>query len=177
MLPCPFPKRFPSELRRDDEYFMTLAYNQALEAWKADEVPIGAVIAHGDSPIAAAHNRVETLHDPTAHAEILAITAAAARLGDWRLNECALYVTKEPCPMCSGAAIMARLGRVIFATPDPKMGFLGGALAVHQIPTLNHSVHVTHGVLEAECTRLLQTFFQLKRQATRDQEQQNPRRN
>jgi len=173
MPPCPFSKRFPSELRRDDEYFMTLAYNQAIEAWKADEVPIGAVIAQGEMAIAAAHNRVEALKDPTAHAEVLAITAAAERLGDWRLNECALYVTKEPCPMCSGAAIMARLGRVVYAAPDPKMGFLGGALAVHEVPTLNHAVQVTRGVMEAECVQLLQAFFQMKRA----EEKENPQRN
>jgi tRNA(adenine34) deaminase len=164
MPPCPFPKRFPSELRRDDEYFMTLAYNQAIEAWKADEVPVGAVIARGDEVIAAAHNRVEALKDPTAHAEVLAITAAAAVIGDWRLNQCVLYVTKEPCPMCSGAALMARLGRVVYAAPDPKMGFLGGALAVHEVPTLNHRMQVTRGVMEADCARLLQAFFQMKRQ-------------
>jgi tRNA(adenine34) deaminase len=164
MPPCPFPKRFPSELRRDDEYFMTLAYNQAIEAWKADEVPVGAVIARGDEVIAAAHNRVEALKDPTAHAEVLAITAAAGVIGDWRLNQCVLYVTKEPCPMCSGAALMARLGRVVYAAPDPKMGFLGGALAVHEVPTLNHRMQVTRGVMEADCARLLQAFFQMKRQ-------------
>lgn len=164
MTPCPFPKRYPSELRRDDEYFMTLAYNQAIDAWNADEVPIGAVIAHGDVVIAAAHNRVESLKDPTAHAEVLAITSATEKLGDWRLNECTLYVTKEPCPMCSGAAIMARLGRVVYAVTDPKMGFLGGALSVHEVPTLNHLLQVSRGVMEADCVKLLQAFFQMKRQ-------------
>lgn len=174
MPPCPFPKRFPSELRRDDEYFMALAYNQAIEAWKVDEVPIGAVITHQEGVVvAAAHNRVESLKDPTAHAEVLAMTAAAERIGDWRLNECVLYVTKEPCPMCSGAAIMARLGRVVYATPDPKMGFLGGALSVHEVPTLNHRLVVTRGVMEAECTRLLQAFFQMKR----EQAAEDPSRN
>ena len=171
MLPCPFAKRFPSELRRDDEYFMTLAYNQAIEAWRADEVPIGAVIAQGERVIASAYNRVEGLKDPTAHAEVLAITAAAEVLGGWRLNDCVLYVTKEPCPMCSGAAIMARLGRVVYAVPDPKMGFLGGALSVHEVPTLNHRLQVTRGVMEAECLQLLQAFFQMKR------EQADPQRN
>jgi tRNA(adenine34) deaminase len=150
---------------------MTLAYNQAIEAWKADEVPVGAVIARGEMTIAAAHNRVEALKDPTAHAEILAISAAAGVLGDWRLNECVLYVTKEPCPMCSGAVVMARLGRVVYAVPDPKMGFLGGAISVHEVPTLNHRVQVSHGVMEADCVKLLQAFFQMKR------EQTDPQRN
>jgi len=168
MQSCPFPKRYPSELRRDDDYFMSLAYNQAIDAWNADEVPIGAVIAHGDVVIAAAHNRVESLKDPTAHAEVLAITSATEKLGDWRLNECTLYVTKEPCPMCSGAAIMARLGRVVYAVPDPKMGFLGGALSVHEVPTLNHLVQVTKGVMEAECVMLIQAFFQMKRQKEKE---------
>ncbi len=165
MTPCPFPKKYPSELLRDETYYMTLAYNQAIDAWNADEVPIGAVIEHECNLIAAAHNRVESLHDPTAHAEILAITGAAEVLGDWRLNGATLYVTKEPCPMCSGASIMARLGRVVYAVPDPKMGFLGGALSVHEVPTLNHRITVTSGVMERECRELLQAFFQLKREA------------
>jgi tRNA(adenine34) deaminase len=154
---------------------MSLAYNQALDAWNADEVPVGAVIAQGDGVIAAAHNRVEALNDPTAHAEMLALTAAAEKLGDWRLNECTLYVTKEPCPMCSGAAIMARLGRVVYAVPDGKMGFLGGALSVHEVATLNHRVQVTRGVMEAECLRVLQAYFQAKRE--QDKEGTDPRRN
>lgn len=156
---------------------MTLAYNLALDAWKANEVPIGAVITLADTVIATAHNRVESLRDPTAHAEILAITAAAQHVGDWRLNDCTLYVTKEPCPMCSGAAIMARLGRVVYATPDPRMGFLGGVLSVHEVSSLNHRLTITRGVLEADCTRLLQTFFQLKREMSRDRPDSTPGRN
>jgi tRNA(adenine34) deaminase len=161
---CPFPKRHPSELVRDDTYFMEQAYNQALEAWKADEVPIGAVVVHNGRVLATGHNQVESLKDPTAHAEILAIGSAAQQLGDWRLNECTLYVTKEPCPMCSGAAIMARLGRVVYASFDSKMGFMGGVFAAHEIPSLNHKVEITAGVLEAECTQLLQAFFRMKRE-------------
>ncbi len=163
MPPCPFPKRFPSQLVRDDTFFMQLAFNQAVEAWGADEVPVGAVIAYQGDPVALAHNQVATLRDPTAHAEILAITKAAASIGDWRLNECSLYVTKEPCPMCAGAAIMARCREVIFAVGDPKMGFLGGAESVHLSPRLNHRLTVRPGPLEEECRALLQAYFRLKR--------------
>jgi len=143
---------------------MKLAYNQAIDAWARNEVPIGAVIEHRGEVIAAAHNEVESTCDPTAHAEILAITQASRRLADWRLNEARLFVTKEPCPMCSGAAIMARLSQVIYAVPDTKMGCLGGATQLHQLPDLNHRLNVTHGVLESECLALLQAFFQCKRQ-------------
>ena len=108
---------------------MALAFNRAVDAWREDEVPIGAVIVKAGEVVASAHNAVESLKDPTAHAEILAITQAAKAIGDWRLNECTLYVTKEPCPMCAGAAIMSRLGRVVYAWGDPKMGCLGGATA------------------------------------------------
>lgn len=160
---CPFPKLHPSQLLRDDEFYMSLAYNQALKAWEQDEVPIGAVIVHEGMIIAAAHNEVETQKDPTAHAEILAITQASRSIGDWRLNNATLYVTKEPCPMCSGATIMSRLGKVVFAFNDPKMGCLGGNFPVHELTGLNHKVEVHHGVLEAQCKELLQAYFALKR--------------
>jgi len=162
--PCPFEKRFPSELVRDDTYFLQHAYNEALKGWAENEVPIGAVIEYGGEIIARAHNRVENLNDPTAHAEILAVSAATATVGDWRLNEASLYVTKEPCPMCSGACVMARLKQVVFAVPDPKMGCLGGAHAVHELPRLNHRLAVRSGVLEAECREMLQAYFRLKRE-------------
>ena len=160
---CPFPKIFPSALVRDDRYFMALAYNEAVEAWKEDEVPIGAVIVRDGEVIASAHNRTVSSNDPTAHAEMLAITQAAGTLNDWRLNECTLYVTKEPCPMCSGASVMARLGRVVFAWGDPKMGCLGGAFPVHELPKLNHRVQVVSGVMEDECRAILQAYFKMKR--------------
>ena len=142
---------------------MKLAYNQALKAWKLGEVPVGAVIEYGGEVIAQAHNTVEQSQDPTAHAEILAITQASAKIGDWRLNGATLYVTKEPCPMCSGASIMARLSRVVYAVPDSKMGFLGGALSTHEVPTLNHHLQITQGVLQDECLELIKTYFALKR--------------
>lgn len=160
---CPFAKSYPSELLRDDNYYMQWAFNEAIEAWKRDEVPVGAVIAFGGQIIARAHNQVDSLKDPSAHAEMLAITKAAHSIGDWRMNGATLYVTKEPCPMCSGATIMARLERVVYGVRDPKMGCLGGATALHLLPRLNHALDVTAGVMEAECRAILQTYFSLKR--------------
>jgi tRNA(adenine34) deaminase len=160
---CPFEKFFPSLLKKDDLYFMQMAYNQAIEAWKEDEVPIGAVIEVGGEIIAMDHNRTRQTKDPTAHAELLAITAAAQKIGDWRLNEARLFVTKEPCPMCAGASIMARLGHVFYAVSDPKMGCLGGAFALQSLTHLNHALSTSNGLLEKECLELIQTFFQIKR--------------
>ena len=161
--PCPFDRLHPSELNRDSAYYMSLAYNESLRAWHANEVPIGAVIEFGGAVIARACNQVESLNDPTAHAEILAITQASEMIGDWRLNGATLYVTKEPCPMCSGASIMARLTKVVFAVPDPKMGCLGGASPVHELPNLNHRLEIESGVLENECRQVLQEYFKRKR--------------
>ena len=163
ILPCPFEKVFPSQLRRDDEFFMWLAYNLAIDAWKQDEVPIGAVIVLGGEIIASAHNQRDSTRDPTAHAEILALTQAAKAHGDWRLNDATIYVTKEPCPMCSGATLMARLQRVVYAVPDPKMGCLGGATDLNQLAKSNHRLEITRGVLEQPCLELLQAYFKLKR--------------
>ena len=160
---CPFAPMHPSYMLRDDEFYMKLAYNQALKAWREGEVPVGAVIELEGEIVAQAHNMVESTKDPTAHAEILAITQAAAKLGDWRLNGATIYVTKEPCPMCSGACVMARLKRAVYAVGDAKMGFLGGALKIHEVPTLNHRLEVSTGVLEKECTEMIKAFFVLKR--------------
>jgi tRNA(adenine34) deaminase len=165
--PCPFEKRFPSQLVRDDAFFMSLAYNQAVDAWRADEVPIGAIIEFGGEVIASAHNTVEGAKDPTAHAEMLALTQAAGKIGDWRLDGATVYVTKEPCPMCSGAMLMSRVKRVCYAVPDPKMGCLGGATDLNDLPRVNHHLELTAGgVLEDECRELLQEFFRLKREET-----------
>lgn len=164
---CPFAPLHPSYLMRDDEFFMKLAYNQALKAWNCGEVPIGAVIEYGGEIIAQAHNTVENSRDPTAHAEILAITQAAAKCDDWRLEGATLYVTKEPCPMCAGACVMSRLRRVVYAVGDPKMGFLGGAMKFHDLPTLNHSLIVESGALKNECAELLKTYFALKRKMSK----------
>ena len=162
--PCPFEKLHPSQLNRDDAFYMALAFNLAIDAWRANEVPIGAVIVAGGEVIGAAHNEIKRTGDPTAHAEVLAITQAARKIGDWRLNDCTLYVTKEPCPMCAGASIMSRVGRVVWGCHDPKMGCLGGATPLHEVKGLVHRVAVQGGVLEAPCREILQAYFALKRE-------------
>ena len=167
-LPCPFEKRFPSQLIRDDTFFMALAYNQAVDAWRRDEVPIGAVIEIGGEVVASAHNTVEGVRDPTAHAEMLALTQAARHLGDWRLEGATVYVTKEPCPMCSGAMLMSRVRRVCYAVPDPKMGCLGGATDLNGLPQSNHHLEISRGILEKPCLELLRAYFQLKRKEEQD---------
>ena len=144
---------------QSDHYFMGEALRQAARAYQADEVPVGAVIVRAGRIIARAYNQVELLHDATAHAEMLAITQAENLLGDWRLNECTLYATKEPCPMCAGAMVHVRLARVVFGVGDPKAGAAGGILNLLQFPTLNHHCDITRGVREAECRSMLQGFF------------------
>lgn len=160
---CPFEKIFPSELNRNEDYYMTHAYNQAIEAWKIDEVPIGAVIEFEGRIIASAHNQSRSTNDPTAHAEILAISQAAAALGDWRLNQCTLYVTKEPCPMCSGALVIARIGKVYYGLPDTRMGCVGGALDLGALPESNHKFESVGGVLQDLNHEILKAFFEMKR--------------
>ncbi len=160
---CPFQKKFPSQLVLNDEYYMSLAYNEAILAWKTDETPIGAVAVLNEEVVASCHNSVITLNDPSAHAEMLAITQAARAVGDWRLNEVTIFVTKEPCPMCSGAMIIGRVGRVVYAVPDNKMGCLGGCFAMQTLSGINHRPNVTCGVLKDDCLCLLQTFFEMKR--------------
>ena len=142
-----------------DEYFMGEALRQAAKAYEREEVPIGAVIVREGRIIARAYNQVEELKDATAHAEMLALTQAESAVGDWRLTDCTLYVTKEPCPMCAGAVVHTRLARVVFGAPDPKGGAAGGALNLLQFPTLNHRCDITSGVRLDECRALLQTFF------------------
>jgi tRNA(adenine34) deaminase len=146
-----------------DDYFMAEALRQARKAETQEEVPIGAVIVYQSGIIARAWNQVETLKDATAHAEMLAITQAESALGDWRLTECDLYVTKEPCPMCAGAIVQARIRRVIFGCSDPKTGGAGGMINLLQMPPLNHSCLITTGVRESECRQILQNFFRAKR--------------
>lgn len=160
---CPFQKKYPSSLVINDEYYMSSAYNEALLAWKKDETPIGAVVVFNDEIIASCHNSVITLNDPTAHAEILAITQAARAVGDWRLNDVTLFVTKEPCPMCSGAIIMSRVGRVVYAVPDNKMGCLGGCFAMQNLNGINHRPQISAGILKNDCLCLLRSFFEKKR--------------
>lgn len=146
-----------------DSYFMGQALRQALRASDDGEVPVGAVVARGGRIIARAFNQVERLKDATAHAEMLAITQAESVLGDWRLNDCTLYVTKEPCPMCAGAAVHARLGRVVFGCGDARGGAAGGLLNLLQHPSLNHRCEVTPGVRGEECGEMLREFFRERR--------------
>lgn len=150
-----------------DSYFMSEALRQARRAWEREEVPVGAVIVHEGRVIARAFNQVETLKDATAHAEMLAITQAEAVIGDWRLEECELYVTKEPCPMCAGAMVHVRLKRVIFGCPSAKDGAAGGLLNLLQHPKLNHRCAITSGVRQEECAQMLQAFFRERRSETK----------
>jgi tRNA(adenine34) deaminase len=144
---------------------MTLALERAREAEGHGDVPIGAVIAHGEEVLAAAGNERELRRDPTAHAEILAIRAAAETLGGWRLPGTTLYVTLEPCAMCAGAIVLARIPAVVYGAPDPKAGAAGSVLDVLAEPALNHRPEVTGGVLEAESAALLRDFFASRRSA------------
>ena len=146
-----------------DTYFMGEALRQARLAWKNEEVPVGAVIVHQGRIIARAFNQVETLKDATAHAEMLAITQAESVIGDWRLGECELYVTKEPCPMCAGALVHVRMKRVIFGCTSEKDGAAGGVMNLLQHPALNHSCEITGGVRREECAQMLQAFFRERR--------------
>ena len=149
---------------RSDEDGMRAALRDAREAAAADEVPVGCVIVHDGLVIGRAHNQTETLQDATAHAEIVAIGAASTALGSWRLTDCTLYVTLEPCAMCAGAIILARVPRLVYGAFDPKAGACGSVLDVIHEPRLNHRVEVTPGVLAAECGELLREFFAAKRQ-------------
>jgi tRNA(adenine34) deaminase len=141
-----------------------MALQQAVAAGSVDEVPIGAIIVHQGRVIGAAHNQRETLRDPTAHAEMLAITQAAEALGDWRLNDCALYVTLEPCPMCAGAIINARIPLVVFGASDPKAGAAGTLFQLLNDSRLNHQCEVVAGVLAPPCGELLTDFFRRQRE-------------
>jgi tRNA(adenine34) deaminase len=146
-----------------DEQLMALAIERAREAERHGDVPIGAVIVRDGEPLAAAGNERELRVDPTAHAEILAIRAAAGVLGGWRLPNTTLYVTLEPCAMCAGAIVLARIPTVVYGAPDPKAGAAGSVLDVLAEPALNHRPAVTGGVLEAECAALLRDFFAARR--------------
>lgn len=147
-----------------DSFFMSQALRQATRAFEADEVPVGAVVVRDGAIIARSYNQVELLRDATAHAEMLALSQAFAAVGDWRLNDCDLYVTKEPCPMCAGAIVQARVRRVIFGCRDPKAGGAGGLINLLQHPNLNHRCDLTPEVGAEESLDLLRRFFRLKRQ-------------
>ena len=151
-----------------DEAFMREALRQAQKAYEADEVPVGAVIVRAGRIIARAWNQVELLKDATAHAEMLALTQAEASVGDWRLTDCDLYVTKEPCVMCAGALVHVRIRRVVFGCVDPRSGGGGGIINLLQHPALNHHCDIASGVLQNECAAILQDFFRKKRGRTGD---------
>jgi tRNA(adenine34) deaminase len=146
-----------------DEHYMREALREAESAAARDETPIGAVVVRGTSVIGRGHNQREMLKDPTAHAEMLAITAAAQAVGDWRLSDCALYVTLEPCPMCAGAVLQARMGRLVFAAWDPKAGACGSLFELTLDGRLNHSTPTRGGILAEESRRLLGDFFRDRR--------------
>jgi tRNA(adenine34) deaminase len=146
-----------------DEYFMRLALREAERALEHDDVPIGAVIVREGEVVAAARNERELRGDPTAHAELLALREASARLGTWRLLDTALYVTLEPCAMCSGAIVLGRVPRVVYAADDPKAGAAGSVLDVLAEPRLNHRPTVARGLLAEESSDLLRAFFASKR--------------
>ena len=152
-----------SEHSVDDEQLMRLALDEARRCLDHDDVPIGAVVSRDGEVLAAAGNEREVANDPTAHAEILVLRAAAARVGSWRLDGCTLTVTLEPCAMCAGAAVLSRLDRVVFGAADPKAGFAGSLGNLLQDPRLNHTVAMTDGVLAEECGDLLRTFFRERR--------------
>jgi len=146
-----------------DEYFMRLALREAERALEHDDVPIGAVIVREGEVLAAARNERELRGDPTAHAEVLALREASARLGTWRLLDTALYVTLEPCAMCAGAIVLGRVPRVVYAADDPKAGAAGSVLDVLAEPRLNHRPAVARGLLAEEASDLLRAFFASRR--------------
>ncbi len=155
----------------DDERFMRLALDQAREALDKDEVPVGCVIVLDGRIVGRAHNRREELRDPTAHAEMIAITQAAEAVDAWRLEGTVLYATLEPCAMCAGAIVLARVSRVVFGAADPKAGAFGSVFDIPGSGKLNHTPRVTSGVLAAECGSILREFFaRLRRQGLRPEE-------
>jgi tRNA(adenine34) deaminase len=148
---------------RDDEAWMRKAVEEARRAAAEDEVPVGAVVVAGGRLVGRAHNQRERLRDPTAHAEMIAITQAAEAAGTWRLDGATIYVTLEPCPMCAGALVNARMGRLVYGADDPKAGACGSLMDLVADPRLNHRLPVTRGILAAECGEVLRAFFRSRR--------------
>ena len=159
-----------------DEYFMGEAIKEALKAYKMEEVPVGAIIVSEGQIIGRGHNQVETLKDATAHAEMLALTAAQESVGDWRLSECDLLVTKEPCPMCAGGIVHCRIRALIYGCSSPKDGAAGGGfINLLEQPTLNHKTEIRSGVRADQSAQILRDFFQvarIKSKGVNDQENQ-----
>ncbi len=145
------------------EYWMKVALNEAIKAYDKDEIPIGAIVVKDDKIIGRGFNQRELLNDPTAHAEIIALTSAANTLNEWRLNDCHIYVTKEPCPMCAGAIMNARVAKIYFGMYDEEAGCCGSLYQLCRDPRFNHQSTVNGGVLEAQCTQLIKDFFYEKR--------------
>ena len=141
-----------------------MAYREAKKAFRKDEVPVGAVVVSGEKVVGRGFNMVEVLQDPTAHAEMIAITAAARFLNSWRLDDAVLYVTKEPCPMCAGAIYLSRIPHVVFGVSDSRMGACGSAVDMLHNSNLHSNIAVTRGILEAKCLEVLQAFFQKLRE-------------
>ena len=155
----------PAEPPADtDERFMELARAQALLAMELDETPVGCVIVRDGAVVGQGHNRRNTEKNPLAHGEIIAIDQACRAVGDWRLEDCTLYATIEPCPMCAGAIVQARIPRVVYGAANPKAGSAGSVLDILAEPRLNHRVSVTAGVLEEPCAALMRAFFSRLRQ-------------
>jgi tRNA(adenine34) deaminase len=147
-----------------DEYFMGEAIKEALKAYRMEEVPVGAVIVTDGQIIGRGYNQIETLKDATAHAEMLALTAAQEFVGDWRLSECDLFVTKEPCPMCAGGIVHCRIGALVYGCSSPKDGAAGGGfINLLEQPTLNHRTEIRSGVLADQSAQILRDFFQAAR--------------
>ncbi len=153
----------PVPLVKNHIEFMRLALREAESAFAEDEVPVGAVIVHEGRVIGRGHNRIEALKDPTAHAEILALTSACASLGTKWLSGCSIYVTIEPCSMCAGALVLARIKNLYYGARDPKTGACGSVVNIANRRKLNHRIKVKRGILEEECRRILQEFFRKKR--------------
>jgi tRNA(adenine34) deaminase len=145
------------------EHFMKLALEQAEQAMREEEVPVGAIVVQNDRVIAVAHNQREQLHDPTAHAEMIAITQAAESLQSWRLDGCTLYVTLEPCPMCAGAILQARIPMLVYGATDPKAGAVHTLFRMLDDPRLNHRCQTVSNVLAQPCSEILSRFFQAQR--------------
>jgi tRNA(adenine34) deaminase len=150
-------------MAHEDETFMTAALEEARRAADEGEVPIGCVVVHEGAIIARAHNRRETWNDPTAHAEIIALREAARKLNRWRLTGAAMYVTLEPCAMCAGALVLARMDRLVYGCDDPKAGACGSVFDIVREPRLNHRMEVVGGVLQSECQSVLKDFFEKRR--------------
>lgn len=151
------------KINREHEHWMELALKEAEIALRRKEVPVGAVVVHKGSIIGKGSNQIEMLQDPTAHAEMIALTAAASNLGNRRLEKCTMYVTLEPCPMCAGAIVLARIPLLVFGTYDPKAGACSTLYTITNDVRLNHRVHTVGGILEEKCSAILKEFFKVKR--------------